>query len=54
LSGTGKSLMPEGFEKNITKEEMHNLIAFLQSSQVLETRSRLDIGTTPGMEEPTR
>jgi putative heme-binding domain-containing protein len=54
LNGTGKSLMPEGFERNITKEEMHDLIAFLQSSQVPEARTRLDIGTTPGMEEPKR
>jgi putative heme-binding domain-containing protein len=54
LNGTGKSLMPEGFERNITKEEMHDLIAFLQLSQVPEARTRLDIGTTPGMEEPKR
>jgi putative heme-binding domain-containing protein len=54
LSGTGKSLMPEGFERNITKEEMRDLIAFVQSSQVPEARKRLDIGTTPGMEEPKR
>jgi putative heme-binding domain-containing protein len=52
LTGTGKSLMPEGFERNITKEEMQHLIAFLQSSQVPKASTRLDIGTTPGMAEP--
>lgn len=29
ISGTGKSLMPEGLEKNVTTAEMNDLIAFL-------------------------
>ena len=29
VSGNGKSLMPEGFEKKITKQEMSDLIAYL-------------------------
>ena len=29
MAGSGKSLMPEGFEKKITPEEMADLIAFL-------------------------
>lgn len=54
LTNTGKSLMPEGFEQNITGEEMADLIAFLQSSQVPEAATPLDIGTSPGMVEPVK
>jgi putative heme-binding domain-containing protein len=52
LSSTGKSLMPEGFERNITPEEMADLLFFLRSSQLPEAAAPLDIGTTPGMVEP--
>jgi putative heme-binding domain-containing protein len=52
LTNTGKSLMPEGFEQNITKEEMADLIAFLQSSQAPNAATPLDVGTSPGMVEP--
>jgi putative heme-binding domain-containing protein len=54
LTSTGKSLMPEGFEKTISHEEMADLLAYLQSSQVPDTAVRLDIGTTPGMIEPEK
>jgi hypothetical protein len=54
LNSTGKSLMPEGFEKNITMEAMADLIAFLQSSHVPKSAMRLDIGTQPGMVESER
>jgi putative heme-binding domain-containing protein len=54
LTSTGKSLMPESFEQNITRGEMADLLAFLQSSQVPAEAARLDIGTAPGMVEPER
>jgi putative membrane-bound dehydrogenase-like protein len=54
LTSTGKSLMPEGFEQNITREEMADLLAFLQSSQVPDAAVPLDVGTTPGMVEPEK
>jgi putative membrane-bound dehydrogenase-like protein len=54
LTSTGKSLMPEGFERNISKEEMADLIAFLQSSQGPVAEAPLDIGTRPGMVEPEK
>ncbi|MEO1979751.1 MAG: PVC-type heme-binding CxxCH protein [Fuerstiella sp.] len=53
LLATGKSLMPEGFEKNITKQEMAGLISFLQSAKHSESTSGpLHIGTLPGLVEP--
>lgn len=52
LSSTGKSLMPEGFEKTIGREEMADLLTYLQSSQVPDAAAKLDIGTTPGLSEP--
>ena len=33
LSSTGKSIMPEGLEKQISPQEMADLLAFLQSDQ---------------------
>ena len=50
----GKSLMPEGFEKNISKPEMADLIAFLGASHadITTTDATLDIGTLPGLLEP--
>jgi putative heme-binding domain-containing protein len=51
---TGKSLMPEGFEKTITKEEMADLIAFLHglANGSGEVRAPLPKGTSPGAVEP--
>jgi putative membrane-bound dehydrogenase-like protein len=54
LINLGKSLMPEGFEKNISKPEMADLIAFLSASHTGTTTqgASLDIGTLPGLLEP--
>jgi putative heme-binding domain-containing protein len=61
LASTGMSLMPEGFEKTISKPEMADLVAFLRAAhrggdgdETSEfDRSRpLDIGTLPGLIEP--
>jgi putative heme-binding domain-containing protein len=54
LNATGKSLMPESFERTVTKDEMADLLAYLQSAQVPEAATRLDIGTLPGMVEPEK
>ena len=51
LASTGKSLMPEGFEKKIKPQEMADLIAFLQQSRQ-HMREPLHIGTLPGLVEP--
>jgi putative membrane-bound dehydrogenase-like protein len=54
LTSTGKSLMPEGFERDLSVQDMADLLAYLQSSR----RGRpdggtgLDIGTLPGAVEP--
>jgi putative heme-binding domain-containing protein len=63
MTSTGLSLMPEGFEKTISKPEMADLIAFLRaahrggsegSDEVDATAGTrpLDIGTLPGLIEP--
>ena len=53
LVATGRSLMPDGFEKNISKQEMAALISFLQSSESSVTAVKpLHIGTLPGLIEP--
>jgi putative membrane-bound dehydrogenase-like protein len=61
LTSTGLSLMPEGFEKRISKREMADLIVFIcgahrdhdTGSELDSDRSRpLDIGTLPGLIEP--
>jgi putative heme-binding domain-containing protein len=54
LSSTGKSLMPEGFEKKLTRQDMADLIAYLQTVQasVPAAEPPLDIGTRPGLMEP--
>jgi putative membrane-bound dehydrogenase-like protein len=60
MASTGLSLMPEGFEKTISKPEMAGLIAFLRSAhrggEGLETNDDhsqpLEIGTLPGLIEP--
>ncbi|HZW31529.1 MAG TPA: PVC-type heme-binding CxxCH protein, partial [Isosphaeraceae bacterium] len=63
ITSTGLSLMPEGFEKTISKSEMADLIAFLRAAHRggagegggsdADDRARpLDIGTLPGLIEP--
>jgi hypothetical protein len=64
MAATGQSLMPEGFEKTIPKQDMADLIAFLRASHrsddeadsgpLAEPRGGkpLDIGTLPGLIEP--
>jgi len=54
LSSTGKSLMPEGLEKKLSKQEMADLIAYLQTVQASSPVAPppLDIGTKPGLMEP--
>ena len=54
LFSTDKSMMPEGHEKTINKQEMADLIAYLQASQadVPVDQPPLDIGTLPGLAEP--
>lgn len=54
ISSTGRSLMPEGFEKTISPQEMADLVAYLQSiapasDEDVPTR---DFGTLPGLAEP--
>jgi putative heme-binding domain-containing protein len=59
ITSTGLSIMPEAFEKTISKSEMADLIAFLRVSHRGaeegaddDDRSRpLDIGTLPGLIE---
>jgi hypothetical protein len=58
LSSTGKSLMPEGLEKEISPQEMAHLVAFLQQAAAAEpagnpNRER-DFGTLPGLIEPPK
>jgi putative membrane-bound dehydrogenase-like protein len=54
LSSTGKSLMPEGLEKKLSRQDMADLIAYLQSVQANAPVAEppLDIGTRPGLMEP--
>lgn len=47
LASTGKSLMPEGLEKQISKEEMAHLLAFVIGAQAQS--APLDRGTKPDM-----
>jgi putative heme-binding domain-containing protein len=55
LTSTGKSLMPEGFEKKINQQEMADLIAFLQATASDAPQGEpLHIGTEPGLIEPER
>lgn len=54
IESTGRSLMPEGFEKTISKEEMADLIAFLNelSGGPEDSRATMVGGTRPGSVEP--
>jgi len=64
MKSTGLSLMPEGFEKRISRPEMADLVAFLQAAHhdgeggeasPTAAQSRpLDIGTLPGLIEPDK
>lgn len=45
IKSTGKSLMPEGLEKDITPQQMSDLLAFLKQMQY-------DIGTRPDFVDP--
>ena len=57
MASTGKSLMPEGLEKALTHQNVADLIAFLQSVQgntAGDPNRPLDIGTEPGLVEPTK
>ncbi len=47
IKSTGKSLMPEGLEKNINPQEMADLLAFLKQMQY-------DIGTRPDFVDPEK
>jgi putative membrane-bound dehydrogenase-like protein len=64
MASTGRSLMPEGFEKTIPLQDMADLIAFLRASHRDDDgselagasapagRQPLDVGTLPGLIEP--
>ena len=60
MTSTGLSLMPEGLEKTISKQEMTDLVAFLRASHrggdgegpTAGQPQSLDIGTLPGLIEP--
>src|SRR5207247_7725254 len=57
MVSTGKSLMPEGLEKNIGKQEMADLIAFLVEAAAkagpgTSPNRERDFGTLPGLVEP--
>lgn len=58
IASTGKSLMPEGLEKNITVPEMASLIAYLKAAAATSTTgdpyAERDFGTIPGLIEPAR
>jgi putative heme-binding domain-containing protein len=51
IVSTGKSLMPEGFEKNISKGEMADLIAYLSGLSSGIAAAPVE-GTRPGSVEP--
>ena len=51
MTSTGKSLMPEGLERQLSKQDMADLLAYLGT---IQPAPPLDIGTTPGLVEPTR
>ncbi len=45
IAATGKSLMPDGLEADVDRQQMADLIAFLLGV-------RYDLGTDPGLVEP--
>jgi putative membrane-bound dehydrogenase-like protein len=57
LANSGKSLMPEGLEKNIPPQEMADLLAYLQEAAAAspgDPNAERDFGTLPGLIEPKR
>ncbi|MFN0196243.1 MAG: PVC-type heme-binding CxxCH protein [Planctomycetaceae bacterium] len=56
MVNTGKSLMPEGIEKQINVKEMSDLLGYLVSVQSSGEKPaippKLDVGTNPGLVEP--
>jgi putative heme-binding domain-containing protein len=59
LTSTGKSLMPEGVEKDISKQEMADLLAYLmetviKSGSPADAYRVRDFGTLPGLIEPEK
>jgi putative heme-binding domain-containing protein len=62
LSATGKSLMPEGLEKEISPQDMADLLAWLQQAAASapapgtpgDRHAERDFGTLPGLIEPKR
>ncbi len=54
LASTGKSLMPEDLEKQLSKQDMADLIAFLQAARPPAGAKPLHIGTLPGLIEPEK
>jgi putative membrane-bound dehydrogenase-like protein len=54
LVSTGKSLMPEGLEQQLSEQDLADLIAWLQTIQAGQPMSSppLDIGSEPGLVEP--
>lgn len=55
IRSTGKSLMPEGLEQNITEKEMVDLLTYLKESlSGVEDRRTRDFGTLPGLIEPAQ
>lgn len=54
LTSSGLSLMPEGFELKISRQEMADLLMYLQGSQSGSRVAELplEIGTEPGLAEP--
>src|SRR5262249_30659407 len=59
FTSTGKSMMPEGLEKNVSKQEMADLLVFLKdainkyATDDAEIQAR-DHGTDPGLIEPEK
>src|SRR5262249_21118807 len=58
MTSTGRSLMPEGLEKNISKQEMADLVRFLQGwvgkAAGPDANRVRDHGTEPGLVEPKK
>jgi putative heme-binding domain-containing protein len=57
MTSTGRSLMPEGLEKSISKQEMADLLAFLAAQvgkygPAADANRERDFGTLPGLVEP--
>ncbi|HEY2249440.1 MAG TPA: HEAT repeat domain-containing protein, partial [Planctomycetaceae bacterium] len=51
MATSGKSLMPDGLEKNISVQEMANLLAYLREAATGDSYAERDFGTLPGLIE---